>query len=297
MYATGGATSATQVGMTATPKRAAARRERILVATDLGVAGDAATQVAIARAPKTDADLAVCHVCSDCIAGEARVREHLRELMGSPATGVDVLVHQGEPAEQIAKCAASWHADLVVIGRPEHPTGILRRLFRPGVVDQVLRYAPCRVLVTRREPASGVVIVGVDADQPNEVLEAAAVEIAHRAGGSVIVAHWLPPVGTAMTTMGDGAVPVVPWEDLVASALPPIEAAVRQAGLRAEVRVMAGDAGHGLCDLAGELAADLVIVGTHGRSGLARLALGSVAERVANEAPSSVMVVRLGDNS
>ena len=283
--------------MTAIPRRAAAERERILVATDLGVAGDAATQVALARAPKTNGALAVCHVCHDCIRGEALVRDHLRALAGADAAALDVFVHQGDPAEQIAACAATWHADLVVLGRPEHPAGILRRLFRPGVVDQVLRYAPCRVLVTRREPATGVVIVGVDADQPNEVLAAAAREVAMRAGGSVIVAHWLPPVGTAMTTIGDGAVPMVPWEDLVASALPPIEAAVRQAGLRAEVRVMAGDAGHGLCDLAGERAADLVIVGTHGRSGLARLALGSVAERVANEAPCSVMVVRLGDNT
>ena len=270
--------------------------ERILVATDLGVAGDAAMRVALARAEKRGAQVAVCHICEDCVSGEAKVREHLRGVIGTDLVDrVEVMVHPGSPADEIGKCAQAWHANLVVIGRPEHPTGILRRLFRPGVVDQVLRYAPCRVLVTRREPASGRVIVGVDADQPLGVLQAAADEVAQRPGGSVIVAHWIPPVGSAMTTLSDAAVPLVSWEDLVASALPPIEAAVRQAGLRAEVRVMAGDPGRGLCELAGELAADLVIVGTHGRSGLARLALGSVAERVANDAPSSVMVVRLDD--
>jgi nucleotide-binding universal stress UspA family protein len=100
-----------------------------------------------------------------------------------------------------------------------------------------------------------------------------------------------------MTTLTDAAVPLVAWEDLVASALPPIEAAVRQAGLKAEVRVMAGDPGRGLCELATELASDLVIIGTHGRSGLARIALGSVAERVANDAPCPVMVIRLGDGN
>ena len=269
--------------------------ERILVATDLGVAGDAAVRVALSRAQKTGAKVAICHVCEDPGTGEQKVREQLRGLLGTDADRIEVMIHEGAPADEIGRCAQGWHADLVVIGRPEHPAGILRRLFRPGVVDQVLRYAPCRVLVTRREPASGRVIVGVDADQPLPILEAAADEIAQRPGGSVIVAHWIPPVGSAMTTLSDAAVPLVSWEDLVASALPPIEAAVRAAGLHAEVRVMAGDPGRGLCELASELAADLVIVGTHGRSGLARIALGSVAERVVNDASSSVMVVRLGD--
>jgi nucleotide-binding universal stress UspA family protein len=270
--------------------------ERILVATDLGLAGDAALKVALARAQKHGAKVAICHICPECEGTEDRVREHVQQTLGSEGRDLEVLVHAGNPADEIGKFADSWHADLVVVGRPEHPAGILRRLFRPNTVDGILRHAPCRVLVTRREPASGRVIIGVDADQPLPVLRAAAQEIGDRSG-DVIVAHWIPPVGSAMTTLTDAAVPLVAWEDLVASALPPIEAAVRQAGLHAEVRVMAGDPGRGLCELATELASDLVIVGTHGRSGLARIALGSVAERVANDAPCPVMVVRLGDDN
>jgi nucleotide-binding universal stress UspA family protein len=224
------------------------------------------------------------------------VRQHLHEVVGPSADMLEVMVHAGDPADRIAACAQAWRADLVVLGRPEHPTGILRRLFRPGLVDQVVRYAPCRVLVARREPAARLMIVGVDADQPLRVLEAAEREHARRGGGRVVVAHWIPPVGSAMTAISDAVVPLVSWEDLVASALPPIEAAARYVGLRAEVRVMAGEPGRGLCELATELGADLVMVGTHGRAGLARLALGSVAEHVANAAPSSVMVVRLGDS-
>jgi nucleotide-binding universal stress UspA family protein len=269
--------------------------ERILVCTDLGRAGDAATRAALARAPRTGAEVAVCHVCTDGVTGARRVRQHLHEVLGPDADALEVMVHAGDPADRIAACAQAWRADLVVLGRPEHPTGVLRRLFRPGLVDQVVRYAPCRVLVARRPP-SGVMIVGVDADQPLRVLEAAEREHARRGGGKVVVAHWIPPVGSAMTSISDAVVPLVSWEDLVASALPPIEAAARHVGLRAEVRVMAGDPARGLCELAAELDADLVMVGTHGRAGLARIALGSVAEHVANAAPSSVMVVRLGDS-
>jgi nucleotide-binding universal stress UspA family protein len=43
-----------------------------------------------------------------------------------------------------------------------------------------------------------------------------------------------------------------------------------------------------------KLGAELVVVGTHGRTGLARLALGSVAEHVVRSADCSVLVVRSG---
>jgi nucleotide-binding universal stress UspA family protein len=47
-----------------------------------------------------------------------------------------------------------------------------------------------------------------------------------------------------------------------------------------------------VAQLAADLEADLVVVGTHGRTGLARLALGSVAEEVVRLAPCPVLVVR-----
>ncbi len=44
--------------------------------------------------------------------------------------------------------------------------------------------------------------------------------------------------------------------------------------------------------MAKRIGADLVVVGTHGRTGLARVALGSVAERVVALAPCPVLTVR-----
>ena len=54
-----------------------------------------------------------------------------------------------------------------------------------------------------------------------------------------------------------------------------------------------GAPGARLLELARELAADLIIVGTHGRSGPRRVLLGSVAEEVLRDAPCNVLVVRL----
>ncbi len=56
--------------------------------------------------------------------------------------------------------------------------------------------------------------------------------------------------------------------------------------------VAAQNTSHGICDYAHQHRADLVVVGTHGRTGLAHLMMGSVAERVVRHAPCSVLAVR-----
>lgn len=61
--------------------------------------------------------------------------------------------------------------------------------------------------------------------------------------------------------------------------------------LRIDVRF--GDPGAVVAERAKELNCELIVLGSHGRSGLARLMLGSVAERVTRLAPCPVLVVKL----
>jgi universal stress protein A len=64
------------------------------------------------------------------------------------------------------------------------------------------------------------------------------------------------------------------------------------AGLRAEVDAREGDAATEILAAARDAKADLIVMGTHGRTGLARLVLGSVARNVLQHAPCSVLIVR-----
>lgn len=66
----------------------------------------------------------------------------------------------------------------------------------------------------------------------------------------------------------------------------------RKAGIRAVGVVVEGDAGPQIVRAARSKRADLVVVGTHGRTGLVRFFVGSVAQRVVATAPCPVMVVR-----
>ncbi len=58
-----------------------------------------------------------------------------------------------------------------------------------------------------------------------------------------------------------------------------------------ETIVVVGDPGTRVLDVAAEVGADLIVMGTHGRTGVKRLVLGSVAERVVRESPVPVLTV------
>jgi nucleotide-binding universal stress UspA family protein len=67
---------------------------------------------------------------------------------------------------------------------------------------------------------------------------------------------------------------------------------LRKAGLEAEGLTIADDPRSGLEEEARRTKADLVVLGSHGRTGLTKLLLGSVASHVVGHAPCSVLVVR-----
>ena len=68
-------------------------------------------------------------------------------------------------------------------------------------------------------------------------------------------------------------------------------------GLRTKAEVLNGDPRTELVEAARNEQADLLIVGSHGRTGIAKLLMGSVASHVVAHAPCSVMVVKLGERA
>ena len=105
--------------------------------------------------------------------------------------------------------------------------------------------------------------------------------------------HPLPPPAVDIE-----AIPAAP--DLVETAIRELRGALaawEQEAVRIARRPIRSDVIPGIpadeiARFARERAIDVVVVGTHGRGGLTRLLLGSVAERVAREAPCPVFVVR-----
>ncbi len=61
---------------------------------------------------------------------------------------------------------------------------------------------------------------------------------------------------------------------------------------RVEKRIEVGDVARTICRVAEELGVDVIVVGSHGRTGLGRLFLGSESEHVVRHAPCPVLVIR-----
>ena len=85
------------------------------------------------------------------------------------------------------------------------------------------------------------------------------------------------------------------YEDAQASAealLDDAAAIAEEAGVPVETAVETGRAGNAIVEYADANDVDHVVMGSHGRTGLSRFLLGSVAETVARRSPTSVTIVR-----
>ncbi len=75
-----------------------------------------------------------------------------------------------------------------------------------------------------------------------------------------------------------------------------LDATVNELGLAdAETLVKYGDAGHVICEVAASLPASVVVLGTHGRSGLRRAVMGSTSDHVVRHAVCPVLVQQSQD--
>lgn len=143
------------------------------------------------------------------------------------------------------------------------------------------------------------IIVGVDLSSYSTIAVAHAVDWARRDGAEVVLALFEPPV--------EAPVGLTPWsgralasydialrEQLASERVRLGELRERWSGQGARVSTVVADGypDDELPRLAEETGGDLIVVGSHGRSGIKRILLGSVAQRVVRAAHTSVLVAR-----
>lgn len=282
--------------------------ERILLATDFSEASDEAAAQASALAVRERAVLGVCHVVPESgsaysenlalLAGGVpthpelveNAREGLKGRAASLASAgverVETFLEEGVAYAAIVKRAEAFRADLIVVGSRGR-TGI-RRMLLGSVAEKVVGHAPCPVLVARKGPATGPVVTGTDFSPASMVgVRAAAVEAA-RAGSALVAVHALdlPPLGENAFAI-DAA---IARATVTLNGL--LEEATRGLLTQATGEVLAGDPAALIVRRAEELGARIVVLSTHGRTGLSRLLVGSVAEKVVRLAHTSVLAVR-----
>jgi nucleotide-binding universal stress UspA family protein len=291
---------------------------KILVATDLSAPADEAIRQADGWAKAYGGELIVCHVISapwhmnalfpqenegeslETLDLEEKAAQEVSarvvDLTGRAPDGFRIVIESGDPAANVVREAEEAKADLVVVAN-RGATGIARLLLG-AVAERVVRHAHCPVLVARAHGATGHVLVATDLSDRSKVVVDAGVPEAKRRGAGVTVLHnidvaTLPEVLVDMASSMAGF-PVVPRaaSDVRDLASQLVRDLVASRAIEADCVITEGDAAASIWRTAEQLPAELVVVGAHGRTGLARLSLGNVAERVVQTASCSVLVVR-----
>lgn len=277
----------------------------ILVASDLSARSDRALARAALVAQNHKAKLLVLHVVDEELPAALADRQvedakrllhsAIAELPNAAGLTSEVRVAIGEHYQTILAEAEASNADLVVIG--EHRKDILLDLFRGSTGERIIRFGNRPVLVVKTSPQHNYVsmLAAVDFSPPSRRAIETAVRLAPDADVKLVHAYDIPFRGLLFggASMEEIAkkhqqqfqemVEVQTREFLATLATPiPLRQVIAREG-SPEATVLA---------VAQETRSDLLVVGTHGRSGIGRAFLGSVAEGLLGHAHCDVLAVR-----
>ena len=233
--------------------------------------------------------------------GAAEVQHALDTDTGDLATaGRTVTTHVvvGRAASVIVDMAKRLGSELIVMGsRGRGPIGAM---VLGSVSAEVADHASCPVLVART-PTCHRAIVGLDGTPVTDRIVDAVAEFPFLRDTHVEVVCVAPSSAPGPGVMLSGAygMPLAWYEEGVDAARRSLEGVastaaqrLRASGLDAGWAVHHGDPAATLIDVGRHTDADLIVVGTHGRTGMTRLLLGSVARNVLLHAHASVLVLR-----
>jgi nucleotide-binding universal stress UspA family protein len=223
--------------------------------------------------------------------------ERCRTLVAAPflkGVPVDYQVRTGVPFVDLIDAARIWHADLVLLGHSARSGA--QRLLLGSTAERVLRKSTIPVLITKKAftGAPRAILAPTDLSEGSEPALQVAALLARCWSARLTLLHVVEPVAQAEVWPLDPASAqlfLAEPEELEPEWRIAVEK-IQLSGVNFERRTLKGSAATEITRTADELAAELIVMGTHGRSGLVHALLGSVTEQVAREAECSVLTVR-----
>lgn len=288
---------------------------RILVGTDFSENSEGALRWGLELARAHDAEVTLVHalrlpslatpyvpIPPDIdVEIERKAIERLAEIQGSlekAGSKIATEIRHDEPAVALRDAAIHWQADLVVLGTRGHSR--LEHLLLGSVAERVISISPAPVLSVhpedfdRHRPLRRILVPTDFSEEAHRSANVALDLIGARGKGELILAHaYHMPVEYSAY----GALPTS-WnfaEEAERSAKEALGKRARElssSGWKVTTEVAEGPPAGVIVRLAAEHEADLIAMGTHGRSGLRELVLGSVAKHVVLRAPCPVLTVR-----
>jgi nucleotide-binding universal stress UspA family protein len=266
------------------------RMERLLVATDGSESSRSAVEEAIQLAKACSSKLIAMTTVLTNIENampwvidraEKEMQEKLESIRGMASEqGIDceTYVYRGEdPYMDIVNAAAMEHVDMIVMGTRRR-TGI-KKLIMGSVTGNVIGYAPCKVLVVPPGAKTDYrsILIATDGSIHSAAAASEAAAIAKRYGSSLVIVS-VAPSAAEVPFAGENVKQVM-------------ELAEKE-GLKKEGMALPGKPHEVILEIAKQKHVGLIVIGSHGKTSLMSLLMGSVTERVISLTESAVLVVK-----
>ncbi|MEO5355740.1 MAG: universal stress protein [Nitrospirae bacterium YQR-1] len=217
----------------------------------------------------------------DYTANEQRHMDEILEMAAANNVECSALIRYGlEPHEAIAEESRRLKTDIIVMGK--HGGKGLSRLLMGSVTAKVIAYADCKVAVVPRdsEMKGETILLATDGSACSKAAEMEAIMMAKRCNKvKKLVSITVYPHEDKRYE----------YEEIVSS----LESAAAENGVAVESLLLChNDPYKAIVNVSLESGADLIIIGSHGRTGLSRLLMGSVSERVVALSFCPVLVVK-----
>ncbi len=231
---------------------------------------------------------------------EKSAREHLESIQKrAKKDGVEcnIIIRAGEDSYRyIVDEAAKNNISMIIMGRRGRSG--LKRLMMGSVTSRVIGLAPCNVLVVpeaaRVEFKS--IVVATDGSKYSLAAASEAIGLAKQNKSeltaiSVVPSELMTPTDIDLTMTNKELISDKEMHEAEKNVK-----AVKEAALKEDVAVkafvMSGRSADAIIEIARDKNADLIVLGSHGRTGLEKLLMGSVAERVIVLSSCAVLVVK-----
>jgi nucleotide-binding universal stress UspA family protein len=213
----------------------------------------------------------------------AYIEGKAEELRG---TGLDVegVLRMADPAETILEVASGKAAPLIAMAT--HGRGGLARWAFGSVAERIVRGADAPVFLVPafadKRPPMQRFLVPLDGSDLAEAVLPVAAELVRRLGGEIVLFRaFIPEAKSERLTA---------WE--AREYLEHRKQVLTEQGVAVGIASQRGEAAEEIIGYAGAHGVDAILMSTHGRGGIARWALGSVADRVLRAAPAPVLLRR-----
>lgn len=279
--------------------------QKILIAADLSERSDHALERALALTRQFGAELTVLHVVDDNLPASvieklrAAAKDELESRLGTVsddlANRVTLRVDVGDPFAKILDAAWSRQVDLIVVGL--HRPRWLSDIVLGATLERLLRVCDRPLLVVREAPAGPYrkVLVAVDFS----VCSARAFEASVRLvpeGQFHLVHAFETPFAAFLTSRGAqleaAAQHARELERTIEQQLQDMATTLPGGAPKPELALVRGEPTNVILDQIAKQHPDLLAVGTHGRTGIARAVLGSVIRNLLRDPPCDVLAVR-----